>query len=78
MKTHLTMSEMENLGFEIIKSYSHDGWTTQRRVKGCITVDTTYHLKSGKFESQEVQIDDGEWRMFIPKELEILYKILNK
>lgn len=78
MKSHLTMSELEKLGFKIFESYSHDGWTTQRRKKGCITVDTTYNLKSGNFESQEVKVDDGEWRDFLPHELEILDKILNK
>jgi hypothetical protein len=78
MKSHLTMSELENLGFKTIKSYVHDDWTTQRRKKGCLTVETTYHLKSGEFESQEVQIDDGEWREFLPHHLKILDKILNK
>ena len=78
MKSHLTMSELEDLGFKIIKSYTHDGWTTQRRKKGCITVDTTYHLKSGKFESQEAQVDDGEWRTIRPDYVEILDKIVNK
>ena len=78
MKSHLTMSELEKLGFKIIKSYVHDDWTTQKRKKGRITVDTTYHLKSGKFESQEFQIDYGEWREFLPEKLEELDKILNK
>ena len=78
MRSHLTMSELEKLGFEIIKSYVNDDWTTQKRKKGCITVKTTYHLKSGKFETQDFQIDDGEWREFLPHHLKILDKILNK
>jgi hypothetical protein len=32
---YLTMSELEALGFEIVKSYEHDEWMTQRRQKGC-------------------------------------------
>ena len=78
MKSHLTMREMENLGFEIIKSYTHDDWTTQRRKKGCITVETTYNLDSGKFESQNFKIDDSEWRTIRPEYVEILDKIVNK
>ena len=78
MKSHLTMSELEELGFEIIKSYVHDGYTTQRRVKGCITVETTYNLDSGKFESQNFKIDDSEWRTIRPEYVEILDKIVNK
>lgn len=77
-KTHLTMSELEVLGFKIIKSYVHDEWTAQRRVKGCISIETTYHIKTGNFETQEIKIDDGEWRVINPNELKILDKILNK
>ena len=56
MKTHLTMQELEDLGFEMQRSYTHDEWTTQVRKKGCITIETTYVL-SGAFVSQEVKIE---------------------
>ena len=74
---HLTMQELHDLGFEVVKSYTHDNFMTQRRRKGCITVETTWTYE-GDFESQEIQIDDGEWRTFKPREIVKLDIILNK
>jgi hypothetical protein len=74
---HLTMSELESLGFEIIKSYEHDEWMTQRRQKGCITVETTW-LKSGEFVTQDLWIDESVKDVFTIYELTILDKILNQ
>lgn len=73
---HLTMTELERLGFEIEKSYTYDEWMTQRRVKNCLTIETTWK-KTGEFEIQEVQIDDGEWRELKPSDIVKLDKILN-
>jgi hypothetical protein len=56
MKTHLTMQELEDLGFELQRSYPHDEWHTQVRKKGVMTVETTYKL-SGEFVCQEVKIE---------------------
>jgi hypothetical protein len=73
---HLTMSELEALGFEIVKSYEHDEWMTQRRQKGCITVETTW-LKTGEFVTQDLWIDESVKDGFTIYELTILDKILN-
>ena len=74
---NLTMSEFEALGFEIVKSYEHDEWMTQRRQKGCITVETTW-LKTGEFVSQDLWIDDASMDKFTKQELLFLDIILNK
>jgi hypothetical protein len=77
MMEHLTMSELESLGFEIVKSYEHDEWMTQRRQKGCITVETTW-LKSGEFVTQDLWVDESVKDEFTIYELTILDKILNQ
>lgn len=74
---HLTMSELEKLGFKVTKSYAHDEYMTQRRCKGCITVETTW-TRLGEFVSQDLQIDDGEWRILKARDIVVLDKILNK
>lgn len=70
-KSHLTMSELEEYGFKVIKSYEHDDYITQRRKNRCVTIQTTWK-KTGEFESQEFQIDDGEWRELNPKHFHLL------
>ena len=74
---HLTMSELESLGFEIVKSYEHDEWMTQRRQKGCITVETTW-LKSGEFVTQDLWVEESVKDGFTIYELTMLDKILNQ
>ena len=76
MKTHLTMQELEDLGFEMQRSYTHDEWTTQVRKKGVMTIETTYKL-SGAFVSQEVKIETDFLKMN-PFYIEVLNKILNE
>lgn len=74
---HLTMQELEDLGFKVVKSYTHDEYMTQRRKKGVITVETTWK-KTGEFESQELFIDEIDWFNFSFHELVVLDLILNK
>ena len=74
---HLSMKELYDLGFMVVKSYIHDNFWTQRRRKGCITVETTWS-DEGDFDSQQIQIDDGEWRTLKPREIVKLDEILNK
>ena len=74
---HLSMKELYDLGFKVVKSYEHDNFMTQRRRKGCITVETTW-TDEGDFESQDIQIDDGEWRTLQHREIVNLDEILNK
>lgn len=75
--THLTMQELEDLGFKIVKSYTYDEFMTQRRKKGVITVETTWK-KAGEFESQDLTIEEDFWINFESNELKILDKILNR
>ena len=75
---HLTMIDLDKLGFEIIKSYTHDDFVTQRRQKGLIQVETTYRMPSGEFESQDLTIDEVFVFDFKLDELVSLDKILNK
>ena len=76
MKTHLTMQELEDLGFELQRSYvTNDEWTTQIRKKGVMTIETTYKL-SGEFVCQEVKIESDFKTLTFPKIL-MLHAILN-
>lgn len=77
MSKHLTMQELEDLGFEITKSYPKDHYVTQRREKGLIEVDTSYEIPSGKFICQEICII-ATCLSIKPKDLKKLDKILNK
>ena len=74
---HLTMQELENMGFEIVKSYTHDEYMTQRRKKGVITVETTW-LQTGEFQTQDLTIDEIWIDGFGKNDLLMLDKILNK
>ena len=74
---HLTMSELENMGFELVKSYTHDEYMTQRRRKGVITVETTW-LKTGEFQTQDLTIDEIWIDGFGKNDLLMLDKILNR
>lgn len=73
---HLTMQQLEELGFKIIKSYTHDEFMTQQRKKGKITVETTW-LKTGVFISQEVRFSD-EYTEVTPDQIIQLDEILNQ
>ncbi len=74
---YLKMQDLHDLRFELVKSYIHDNFWTQRRRKGCITIETTW-TDEGDFDSQQIQIDDGEWRVLKPRDIVKLDKILNK
>ena len=74
---NLTMSQLEAMNFEIIKSYEYDYWVTQIRQKGCIKIETTW-LKTGELMCQELMIEQAEISNFSKSNLEILDKILNK
>jgi hypothetical protein len=78
MSKHLTMQELEDLGFKVTKSYEHDQYVTQRRKKGLIEVETTWDMPSGKFESQDLTIEEVNCISFKKKYLKKLDKILNK
>ena len=74
---HLTMSELENMGFELVKSYMHDEYMTQRRKKGVITVETTW-LQTGEFRMQDLTIDEAYLDSFGIVFLLMLDKVITK
>lgn len=74
---HLTMQELEDLGFKVVKSYTHDEFMTQRRKKGLIVIETTW-LKTGKIQTQDMTIEYLGYFTFTKKELQQLDKIINR
>ena len=76
MSSHLTMQQLEDLGFELIKSYTHDNFVTQRRVKKVLEVETTYRMSSGIFVSQELFIKESYMKDFTANELKLLIETL--
>ena len=76
--SHLTMQELEDLGFKIVKSYLHDNFTTQRRKKGIIEIETTWDLSTGNFETQDLSLTENYIEKFTTNELIVLDLILNK
>lgn len=76
--THLSMQQLEDLGFEVVKSYTHDKLMTQRRSKGVIQVETTWEV-TGEFISQDLTIfADDLFFNFSHEDLKQLDAILNK
>jgi hypothetical protein len=76
---NLTMSQLEAIGFILIKSYTHDEYVTQRRKKGCIIMETTWDLnKGGEFVSQDFTITEEWFENISVTELKMLDVILNK
>ena len=53
----MTMSELEKLGFKVVKSYEHDNFVTQRRKRGCMTIETTWDNNKGYRVYQDMVID---------------------
>lgn len=74
---HLTMQQLHEMGFEVIKAYEHDDFMTQKRKKGIITIEATWK-KTGEFESQDLSIDQIDYFVFDMLELQALDQILNK
>jgi hypothetical protein len=54
MKTHLTMQELEDLGFEVICSHRYDGFVTQVRENGAMRIETTYDLPYEKMKPEQI------------------------
>ena len=76
---NITMSQLEELGFKVVKSYTHDEYVTQRRNKGCITIETTWELtQGGNFVSQDAIIETDYLEHFSYEDLQVLDAILNK
>ena len=75
---HLTMQQLEELGFEVVKSYPQDNYLTQRRKRGLITIETTWQMPSGDFESQDMTIEEVNCIPFNEEELKVLIEILDK
>ena len=71
------MTELNDLGFEVVKSYTHDEYMTQRRKKGIIILETTWEMPSGNFEKQDLMIDEEWIEGFTRNDLINLDKIMN-
>jgi hypothetical protein len=56
--THLTMQQLEDLGFEVVKSDHCDDfmWQIRKHIKHDVFIETTWK-KSGVFISQEIKCD---------------------
>lgn len=74
---HLSMQELEDMSFKIVKSYTYDDYMTQRRQKGLMIIETTW-LQSGEFISQDLTVEEVNGITFNKKELTALDKILSK
>lgn len=51
---HLTMQQLEDLGFTVVKSYVKDELMTQRRQRGSLIIETTWRT-TGEFVSQKIK-----------------------
>lgn len=64
MKTHLTMQQLENLGFKLEKSYVINNtdkeplYITQVRSNGQLTIETTWQF-GGEFFNQKIKINSN-------------------
>lgn len=76
MENHVTMQQLEDLGFEIVLNYAPDGYIIQAREKGCLRVETKWE-KGGSFVSQEVTILNDYPQGFSYGEIKMLDTILN-
>lgn len=75
----MTMSELHNMGFEVVKCYTHDQFITQRRRNGNIMIETTWDRdKDYNRVSQDVMIDETYLETITKKDLLYLSKILNQ
>lgn len=75
---HLTVEQLENLGFERQRVYKHDNYVTYIHQKGVLQIETT-HTDIGQFETQDVSLTEN----YIDVELCVedllhLDRILNK
>lgn len=75
---HLTMQELNELGFEVIESYPHGHYITQCTKKGCIIIETTWRMPVGNCVSQDLQIEADFLEDFSKKDLKKIDEILNK
>ena len=66
---HLTMTQLNNLGYHIVKSFVEKQNLTQRRKKGLIIIETTWEMPSGRFISQDVKVEGNYIDGFTAEEL---------
>lgn len=55
MKKHLTMCQLESLGFEVIKSIRSEYQVKQIRSNGLLEVVTVWEMPSGAFVEQIIR-----------------------
>jgi len=74
----MTENQLELLGFNLIKTYTHDQFHTRRFVKGCLEVEFTYLSINEKLETVDVTIDEVNCLPISFEEINNLDQILNK
>lgn len=72
----ISTTEIEDLGFEHVKSYPHDDFYTKRFKKGIIQVEFTY--RDDKLYSVDVTIDEVVGMEMSFEQLRTIDEILNK
>jgi hypothetical protein len=74
----MTENQIELLGFDFIKSYSHDEWWTRRFKKGLMQIEFTYKNIDNSLEMVALTIDEVVGMPITIEELKTLDLIINK
>lgn len=74
----MTENQLELLGFDLNKTYTHDQFHTRRFTKGCLEVEFTYLSVNDKIETIDVTIDEVNCLPITLEEITSLDNILNK
>lgn len=71
----MTESDIKKLGFELVKRYEHDQYSTNRYKKGILEVEFTY--ENNKLVTLELTMGEVNCLPITESELQQLDKILN-
>lgn len=75
MSTKLNESEIQGLGFEFVKQYEHDQFTTNRYAKGILQLEFTY--EDDLLVSSDITIEEVNCMEITLDEVQQLDKIIN-
>tara|TARA_R110001632_G_scaffold137804_2_gene253436 strand:+ start:21185 stop:21406 length:222 start_codon:yes stop_codon:yes gene_type:complete len=73
----MTESSIEILGFDLVKRYNHDQFSTDRFQKGIIQVEFTYETDTDKLLTADIVIDEVVGKEVSIEDLKHLDRILN-
>ncbi len=74
----MTENQLELLGFDLVKTYTHEEWHTRRFAKGTLEVEFTYLSINEKLETVDVTIEEVNCLPISLEEIKKLDQILNK